>query len=286
MFISMTALVCPAVVAEDGVDLAALARMNDDQLRKLGIDYLNLRCASDLPGSEGLDVPSARKRIDYMAMWVGRETGKNFYRYHREPSKFGSEARFKAGMMVTVIAEDFRCRYNPKRGVDPNHPEPVGSFFADSKDLFIHGFLNDQQPYGTCTSFPVLFAAVGRRLGYPIRLVTTKTHLFCRWEGENDRFNIEGTNGGMTIHPDSYYKSWPHKIDEAFIRANRHLVSQSPKEELAGFLSVRASCLLAHKRIDEAMEAAQLAHELAPQVSYYKRFYEHLSQQITRSDQP
>ena len=32
--------------------------------------------------------------------------------------------------------------------------------------------------------------AVGRRLGYPLKLVTTKGHLFVRWEGAGERFNI------------------------------------------------------------------------------------------------
>lgn len=266
--------------------MGELAQMSDAQLQMLDVGYLNLRCAAGLPGSEELDVAEAVKRLDYMAMWVGRETSKNLYRYHRDPKRFGSEARFKAGMMITVIAQDFRCQYNPKRGYDPKKPEPADSFYADSKDLFVHGFLRENQAYGTCASFPVLFAAIGRRLGYPVKLVTTKSHLFCRWDDETDRFNIEGTNGGMKIHPDAYYKSWPHKIDEEFIKANGHLVSQSPKEELAGFMSVRASCLLAHGKTEDAQKAARLAHELAPHISYCKRFHDHLSQQLTKSDQP
>ncbi len=46
---------------------------------------------------------------------------------------------------------------------------------------------------------PVLYVAIGRRLGYPLELVTTKGHVFACWEDSNDRFNIEGTNEGLNL---------------------------------------------------------------------------------------
>ncbi len=33
---------------------------------------------------------------------------------------------------------------------------------------------------GTCVSMPVLYTAVARRLGYPVKLVLAKGHAFCR----------------------------------------------------------------------------------------------------------
>jgi hypothetical protein len=46
--------------------------------------------------------------------------------------------------------------------------------------LFLHGLTQGRG--GTCLSMPVAYVAVGRRLGYPLKLVTAKGHLFARWE--------------------------------------------------------------------------------------------------------
>lgn len=260
------------------ITLSELCSMSDEQLAEQDIAYLNLKCAADLPGFHG-GIPQFLKKLDFMAEWVGNETSKNLHRYHQAPENFGnSVARFRAGMMVTILVQDFQCRYNPARGIDPLNPEPAEQFYADSKDLFVHGFLRETAAYGTCSSFPVLFAAVGRRLGYPIRLVSTKGHLFCRWDDAADRFNIEGTNGGMKIHGDDHYKSWPYDIDQSFIEANGHLVSQRPSQELAGFLALRANCLLAHDEKERAEEAIRFARKLAPEISYYQRFHDYLAE--------
>lgn len=258
--------------------LEELCAMTDEQLASQDIAYLNLKCAEDLPGFDG-DIPQFLKKLDFMAGWVGKETSKNLHRYHQAPEDFShSVARFKAAMMVTILAQDFQCGYNPARGADPANPEPAEQFYADSKDLFVHGFLREKEAYGTCSSFPVLFAAVGRRLGYPIRLASTRGHLFCRWDDGVDRFNIEGTNGGMKTHADDHYKSWPYEIDQHLIEANGHLVSQRPRQELAGFLAVRANCLLAHHEKERAEEAIRLARKLAPEISYYQRLHEYLAE--------
>ena len=63
--------------------------------------------------------------------------------------------------------------------------------------LFIHGIIDG--PGGTCASMPVLYVAVGRRLGYPLKLVEARGHLLLRWDdplgqrlGTPDVFNVEG----------------------------------------------------------------------------------------------
>ena len=245
--------------------LEALARMSDAELKKFDIAYLNLRCAEGLPGAKGLAPRGCLAKLDRWATWVSNETEKNLYRFHRSPKQYrNSEAYFRMALLVTVVAQDFRCRYKPERVADAGNPEPAEQFYADSKDVFIHGFLG-KEATGTCASFPVLFAALGRRLGYPVKLVSTRSHLFCRWDDERgEKLNVEGTHGGMKSHPDAYYRAWPHKITDTFIKANGHLRSQNPKAELAGFLSTRASCLLAHKKYKEAEKAAALALRLMP----------------------
>jgi hypothetical protein len=74
----------------------------------------------------------------------------------------------------------------------------------DSRDDFLHGIIAGRG--GTCASLPVLYAAVGRRLGYPLKLVRTTQHLFLRWDDPGgERFNVEISNaGGIDTPPDDH----------------------------------------------------------------------------------
>jgi hypothetical protein len=117
---------------------------------------------------------------------------------------------------------------------------------------------------GTCSSLPVLQVAVGRRLGYPLKLVTTKGHLFVRWEGAGERFNIEATGQGVNRFTDDYYRHWPLEVTAAEAAAEGYLKSLAPPEELAVFLSIRGMCLREAGRMGEAASAFAAAARLAP----------------------
>ena len=117
---------------------------------------------------------------------------------------------------------------------------------------------------GTCSSLPVLQVAVGRRLGYPLKLVTTKGHLFVRWEGAGERFNIEAAGQGVNRFTDDYYRHWPLEITAAEESAEGYLKSLAPPEELAVFLSIRGMCLREAGRMEEAASAFAAAARLAP----------------------
>ena len=110
-------------------------------------------------------------------------------------------------------------RYNPALicEPDPSHRWDLHGF-EDSRNLFIHGVVSGHG--GTCTSMPLMYLAVGRRLGYPLRLVLAKAHLFVRWEETGgERFNIEATTTrGLNTFSDDYYRKWPLEITEDEMR--------------------------------------------------------------------
>jgi hypothetical protein len=120
----------------------------------------------------------------------------------------------------------------------------------------------------------VLYVAVGRRLGYPLKLVTTKAHVFARWESVDgkERFNIEGTNEGLNCFPDDYYRTWPIAMSIAEAERGQYLRSLTAAEELALFLSVRGHCLETLGRFAEAQLAHAHAHALTPQSPVYLAF--------------
>jgi hypothetical protein len=153
---------------------------------------------------------------------------------------------------------------------DPTFQDPhsVNPDFRDSRDLFIHGIVNG--PGGTCSSMPVLYTAVARRLGFPVYLVEAKNHSYCRWDGQGQRFNIEGSGRGFGMYPDSHYDEWPLPLTD-FDRTNgAYGKCLTPREELAGFLTTRGHCLLDNGRRDEAIECFRWSVDLAPHDKRYQ----------------
>jgi hypothetical protein len=206
-------------------------------------------------------------------------------------------------MMGVVLTEDFGIHYNPRQRTDPGESGPDDGFFADPQMVFLGGLLRPQvqsqrspsptrlpeekavifasainsqpstlnPPLGTCSSLPVLYVAVGRQLGYPLKLVTTRGHLFVRWEGGGERFNIEGTGRGVNRFEDYYYRHWPFEISKEEEATEGYLKSLSPAEELAVFLSIRGMCLRESGRLAEAAESFATASRLSPGTRSYQQ---------------
>jgi hypothetical protein len=110
-----------------------------------------------------------------------------------------------------------------------------------------------------------VYVAVGRRLGYPLRLVQTHSHLFARWDDPqtHERFNIECTSRGLNCHADDYYRTWPVPTQPEEEQRYGWLLSQTPREDLALFLAFRGHCWLDNKRYREAVESYAWACSLS-----------------------
>lgn len=229
---------------------------------KWDIAELNLTCALNLPGAVNLDIRSCLNELSRWTEFVRKETDRQMYKFFRNPNDFNnSEAYFKVLIMVTALQRDLGAGYNMSL-VESGAMDDIRStrFFRDSKDLFIHGYFSPGRS-GSCASMPVLMTAVGRRLGYPLKLVTAKAHLFARWDDGKERFNIETAGRGLLCYPDSHYRRFPHPISDSEIQAEGYLKSLSPVEELSAFLEVRAMCLKENRRYDEALTAFEKARE-------------------------
>lgn len=143
-------------------------------------------------------------------------------------------------------------------------PTAIGNYdFSDSRDDLLHGLLIRR--LGTCTSFPVLFVAIGRRLGYPMHLAIAKGHVLCQWVDELGRLNLEGSCavGGETA-PDEHHHAWPQRMTPDDLASNRFLRPLSRAEELALFLETRGHCLIDNRRVAEARQAYESAKRVAP----------------------
>ena len=190
-------------------------------------------------------------------------TRRNAGRIRADPADYdGSEAVYRMVMLVTVVQADFGVTY------DADAVER--KTFASSGEGFIHSLLSPRTAdrRGTCANLPVLYAAVARRLGYPLYLACAKGHLFCRWHDARtgERFNVEGSGRGMSNYGDEHYMAWPHPIDPVDVRSGLFLKDLTPAQELACFLTTRGHVLLdRHPRHTlEAITAYAHAHWLDP----------------------
>jgi hypothetical protein len=227
-----------------------LLTMKPEELKSVDIAEMNLLCATGLPGAEDLDIGHCLATLDQWAQRVKHETERHLYRvtdpryadhYHH------SEAYLRAEMLLQVLQVDLGVKYDMTAAHNFS--------FNDSRVAFIHGMIPApgrtiaDTPGGTCASMPVMYVAVGRRLGYPLKLVLTHGHVFARWDGQDhpnpawrERFNIEGSGEGFSSFSDDYYKTWPFKITDADVKANGYLLSLTPMEEFAVFLASRGHC--------------------------------------------
>ncbi len=124
---------------------------------------MNLLCAEGLTGSESRDIAGSQRALDRWGRHVDSETKRNLHRFREHPEEDRSQAFFRVLVLVTVLQHDFGVRYDPARIEPPESPSPNDAFYADSRDLFLHGILGSRR-MGTCVSMPVLYVAVGRRL--------------------------------------------------------------------------------------------------------------------------
>ena len=250
--------------------LAALLALKPHQFEGLDIAVTNLLCAEGLRGSENLDLDKTLDRLDEMATRVRLETDRNMHRFRSNPAESeNSEPYYRMAMLVTVLQQDFGIRYNPDRVTPVGVFEPNEKFYADTRDVFIHG-LTGETKMGTCASLPAFYIAVGRRLKYPLSLVSAKCHLFVRWEDQQTRLNIDVSGLGMISHDDDYYRTWPYPMTPKEEKEMGYLKSMTATEECAVFLSTRGHCLRAAGRFDEALLAHEQSCRILPDARIYQ----------------
>ena len=241
----------------DVLTLERLRNPTDAECAGFDLAALDLACAVDLPGSEQLDIPACLAWVDHGAAWARHQTAATFDQFWRSPETYeNSEGIFRVVAMMNVLWRGLGVHYNQERIDDPEA-------FTDSRDDFIHGIIEGRG--GTCASLPVLLAAVGRRLGYPLKLVTTARHLFARWDDPfGERFNIEINKTGLNTYPDEHYLSWPVDIRRTkWETETKFLRSLTPREEVAHVWAKRGHNLRANGRLREAVDCFATACSVA-----------------------
>lgn len=261
--------------------LAELMALRHDQVENVDIGLIDLLCAEGLRGSEDLNIQQCLKTLDTLAEHVKSETERNHYRFRDHPEHFlHSQGYFRMKYLATILQQDLGIRYSPERAAAQRSAdgkiklEKEDLFFADSRDVFIHGLLGHKH-FGTCASMPVLYVAIARRLGYPVRLATTQAHFYVRYEEDDGKhLNVEATCVGFKTFSDQYYKNWPFPISEDQVNKGHHLRPLNNRLVLGRLLIERAGCLTSMKRFDEAAEIWRKALPYLPELADAPKYAE------------
>jgi hypothetical protein len=237
-----------------------LVEKDDEELAAIDLARRHFACMADLPDAAGVSVEQCLDRVEVLTRSVQRFTEGRVHRFHRAPEEFNhSEAYFRVLCMITHLQRDWGLRYNPAKGGSSKLP-------LDTADRFLHGLLFGNG--GTCATMPVLYAVIGRRLGYPIKLSWAKSpdglHTFARWEGDGERFNIEATGRGLSCLTDDEYREGRYEGTRELEGPGQFLVTQTPRTELAISMMDRGYCWSHLDRQREAVESFVWALALAP----------------------
>jgi hypothetical protein len=210
-----------------------------------------------LPGAERLDVRANIETVDRWAFQVGQYTQRAAAKFARNPEEYeNSRPYFCLLTLVTAVQQGLGVGYNPELADRED-------FFANSRNLFIHGIIMGKG--GTCSSLPAFYVAIGRRLGYPLKLVSTKCHLFACWDDPaGERRNLECACRGLNCYSDDYYREWPIPITADEENRFGWLKSKTLREEQALFLGMRGHCWLANGEFGKAADCYARAAELEP----------------------
>jgi len=232
------------------------------------IAEINLACSAGLPGTATVSIEESLKTLDRWAEGAKRVADKNMFRFKDEPGKWAnSENWFRVACLVRYLRTTARTEYDPTLKNHPSVARWDTSFYRDPSRIFMFGLLAGQR-YGTCTSLPVLTVAVGRRMGFPLKLVRNEGHVFARWDGSPDgeRFNIESTDQYAERRSEEFYLNWPEPAPQRHVASGYYMASMTPAQEAGMFCFWRGHCLWQNGDLAGARMAYLQGHHLDPLV--------------------
>jgi hypothetical protein len=253
-----------------------LASMTDAQLARVDPLVMNLIVARGIPALEHLDINRYAKIVDDWATRIDA-ANKSAEPYSKgEPAYLVSREFWMAGGMAVMLAGPaFGIRYT-RETLTPGKPE----------QQFVHGVIDGKR--GTCATMPVLYMAIGHRLGWPIRAVVSRDHMWARWDDGvppgrgGKRFNLEATNasskggeGSFASLTDDEYAAWLGTPREV-IESGSDMSSLTPRQTLGVFLQGRAGYWIERGEPGKAEADLELALECFPENRDIRSFHWHV----------
>jgi hypothetical protein len=239
-------------------DLAALP---DSQLDRMDPLIMDLIVARGIPGLESLDIAKYTTTVDAWAKRIDDANRASEPFSKDEPTyRVSREFWMAGGMCVMLAGPAFGIRYTTDN-LTAGKPE----------QQFVHGLIDNK--LGTCATMPVLYMAIGHRLGWPIHAVVSRDHMWARWDDGRPggtRFNLEATNakssegvGSFSSLTDREYADWLHTPSPA-ITSGSDFTSLTARQALGVFLQGRAGYWSEHGNGNKAVTDLELAVRCFP----------------------
>jgi len=231
-------LLCGAVSA---VPAAWAGTSRLESLRWLPEDRIDVGRASFALSQEfypSVDIEGFSRQLDAMAAAVRRKV----------TSPNDPEERVWA--MNTVFFQE--------RGIRYDH-DPQGR--RKPLNYLLHGLLETGK--GMCVSMPLLYVAVGQRLGYPIALVCVPDHAFARYvDPAFPHGNIEATSGGKRFTDDDYIKR--HGVNATALKSGAYMRPLTLREHLGVLITCSAYIHAMRKDVATCLQYLKASLTLAP----------------------
>jgi len=245
--------------------------MSDAELAKLDPLVMNLIVARGIPGLDHLDIGWYSSIVDSWAQRINAANLAAEPTSHDDPTyRVSREFWMAGGMAVMLAGPAFGTRYTTEH-LDAEHPE----------QQFVYGVID--QRMGTCASMPVLYMAIGYRLGWPIKAVVSGDHMWARWDDGRpggQRFNLEATSvrssggvGSFGSMTDEQYAT-DLGTPRAAIASGSDFTSLTPRQTLGVFLQSRAGFWAARRQWDRAERDLRLAVTCFPQNRDIRQIYQ------------
>mgnify|MGYP000091368884 CR=1 FL=1 len=252
------------VVAGISSELAEWLNASDSTLAKADVVELNLLVARELSECKDIDIADCTRQLDRWADEVRALLAQDPQGFEKDREKWKTRRRLELAVMGSVLKDDHSVRYVDK--ID--HANPEHKF---STGIFRNGT-------GTCASLPVIWTALGRRLGHPITLALAPEHLYCICDDGTEKINIEATGSShLGIRDEAAItKECPAEL----VKNGTFMRPLSNREIVGVFLDFRAQVWAARKDFEKALSDSQRAHELVPYNSNIANGVAHCAQMV------
>jgi len=237
---------CPVVaLASPPETLEELRVMSDAELERLDVIRMNLIVAKEV--DPDIDIRFFEKYFDALAAYAKYQIDTLEPAFDADTSPYKSSKEiWKCAVLWEIVTEDFGIGYLQEGISGLDHTQPW--------QKFVHGVVTRKQ--GTCCNLPVIYLALGQRLGFPIRAAMAPRHTYLQWvyaDGSHVNFDVTSRKG-MMVDSDANIReadinTCPDFYQEHVFRA------MSARELLGSFLRNLGDVYAARKYLRHAVVA-------------------------------
>ncbi len=245
---------------QDHVTLCRMLEMPDEELERVDPVIMNLIVLRGIPDYADTDISRYVRQVNEWADRIRRgldhalgNGGTSEPAYLHDPDLWRA-----GGMAVAVAGPSIGITYTAQRLNE-----------SDASQLFLPGLIDDRR--GTCSNMPVLYLAIAHRMGWPLKAVVSRDHMWTRWDDGANRFNLEAT----TATSDGQSGSFLSTPDEEYVRqlgtpriaieCGSDFSSLTARQTLGVYLQTRAGYWAARGAWDRAEQDLLLARTCFPE---------------------